>query len=539
MDLNIYWLALLVLAPLVAIAAGYGAVLSWWRRWSGEKRETKTPDDDDDDEARKFELTFLRVYLLVIGSEWLQGRVPAIFSAQNPFMYSLLRDEKTLDEATVATLYISTYVAAAVAALLAGHLADRFGRRGACLAFCAAHSLAAASVCFDGLAVLVAGRVLGGVALALLWTAFESWLIAEYNARGLTARGSVSLASLFGAMTTYKCITAIVAGVLGHCVVLALGSKIHPFLLGVALDLSAAVLMMYTWNENWGTTTKVNEADDKAVEAQTHLPSSDRPKTSLWDLRVWAMSFVACCFEGTIFLFMFFWPETLQHAHDSARPAQHGAIPHGVIFASFMAIMVLGAQLFNLVAACPNSTHQGPARRTLTPTHLLRGALVISAACFLAASLVRGEVALFASFLLLEVCNGVYVPSVAYHRGIIVTDDARARVYSLMNIPLFVFVVVALGTAHGGSEGRWQPVFLFCAVLLLIAALVASMCLHVGNGSPEGFLEVPTSSLDSAAAGVNAGSPTLFVEALGAELGPDVEDVEDVPEEDECTSEGG
>jgi MFS family permease len=147
-------------------------------------------------------------------------------------MYSLFRNEKTLDEATVATLYISTYVAAAVSALFTGYLTDRFGRRRACLVFCGVHSLAAISVCFDALTVLVAGRVLGGIALALLWTAFESWMMAEYNERGF-ARSALSLSGVFGTMTTSKCITAIFAGVLGHCVVLALGSKIHPFILGV------------------------------------------------------------------------------------------------------------------------------------------------------------------------------------------------------------------------------------------------------------------------------------------------------------------
>ncbi len=126
-------------------------------------------------------------------------------------MYSLFRTEKTLDEATVAALYSSTYVAAAVSALFAGHLTDRFGRRRACLAFCGIHSLAAVSVCFDELPILILGRVLGGVALTLLWTAFESWLIAEYNERGF-ARSGLSLTSLFGIMTTSKCITAIFAG---------------------------------------------------------------------------------------------------------------------------------------------------------------------------------------------------------------------------------------------------------------------------------------------------------------------------------------
>lgn len=219
--------------------------------------------------------------------------------------------------------------------------------------------------------------------------------------------------------------------------------------------------MIKTWSENWGTGSTVNAAldDGTAVEeAKEHLPS-DQTAGSLWDLRVWAMSFVTCCFDGTIFLFMFFWPETLQDAHDRDHPNEKDTIPHGVIFASFMAIMVLGALSYNLVAADQSGSHDGPRRYTLTPTQLLMGSLVISAGCFTAAAFVREEVGLFASFLLLEVCNGIYVPSVAYHRGTIVTDEARARVYSLMNIPLFVFVIIALQTTNSNGGELFEVFF--------------------------------------------------------------------------------
>ncbi|KAI1752627.1 hypothetical protein F4782DRAFT_540285 [Xylaria castorea] len=484
MGLDIYWIGLLVLTPLVAIVAGHKTILSWLRGTSVEKREPNPLDDD----AREFQRTFLRVYLLVIGSEWLQ----------NPFMYSLFRNEKTLDEGTVSTLYISTYASAAVSAFFTGYLTDRFGRRRACLVFCGIHSLAAISVCFDALPILIAGRVLGGVALTLLWTAFESWMIAEYNERGFARGSGLSLTSLFGVMTTSKCITAIVAG---------------------ALDLCAAILMIHTWKENWGTDSVV-DADmdsDKAAEAQKQLPSGQK-RTSLWDPRLWAMSFVTCCFEGTVFLFMFFWPETLQDAHDRAHPGVNETIPYGVIFASLMAIMVIGALSFNMMVADPKCDHQqwSTTRHILTPSLLLRCALLASAICFFAAAFCREEIILFISFLLLEVCNGIYVPSVAFHRGVVVSDEARARVYSLMNIPLFVFVVVALRTANGSGDpgGRWQLVFLFCAVLLLVAVLVAVMYLDVDNRSPEGFSEIPSQDL----AGIDSTTHFLSVEAAGAEL---------------------
>ena len=153
-------------------------------------------------------------------------------------MYTLLRDEKGLSETTVALLYTAAYGSAAATAFLAGWAADRFGRRAACLAFCAIHCVASASVLSDDVRVLAAGRLAAGVGITLLWTAFESWMVAEWNARGLEEGGAVrgtgvGIAAMFGLTTTYNCITAISAGVLAHCVVLALGSKTDPFLIGM------------------------------------------------------------------------------------------------------------------------------------------------------------------------------------------------------------------------------------------------------------------------------------------------------------------
>lgn len=80
MGLDIYWIGLLVLVPIVAIVAGHETILSssllrgiaaitTTATTTSEKRGETDPIDD---EARAFRRTFLRVYLLVIGSEWLQ-----------------------------------------------------------------------------------------------------------------------------------------------------------------------------------------------------------------------------------------------------------------------------------------------------------------------------------------------------------------------------------------------------------------------------------------------------------------------------------
>ncbi len=227
----------------------------------------------------------------------------------------------------------------------------------------------------------------------------------------------------------------------------------------------------------------------------------------LRDPRVWVLSFVSCCFEGTNFLLRFSWPGALQEAHAREHPDEAGdganAVPYGVTFACFMGTMVLGALLFNALARHHHHHHHhrrhhrrhgagaridvgvdsdpGPetgsdngsgsgsdssingrswmsaaaaATALLTPTRLLAAALFLAAASFLAAGLARGELHLFATFLVLEACNGVYVPSIAFHRCAVVADDeGRAGVYGLMNVPLFVLVVVALCTTTGSGGG--------------------------------------------------------------------------------------
>ncbi|KAI2611946.1 MFS general substrate transporter [Hypoxylon sp. NC1633] len=455
---DIYWTGLFILVPLVALAAGH-QVLS--RRFWATKRPEKTSTTRDAD-GKELQKIFLRVYLIVMASEWLQG----------PYTYSLFRDEKGLDEQTVAALYITMYISAAVSAFFTGFMADTFGRRAACLVFCGIHSLASISVKSDAMEILVAGRVLSGIGLNLLWTTFESWMVTEYNARGLD-QTSFSLSTMFGIMTKYNCITAILAGVLGHCVVLASGSKTDPFIIGAALDTFAALLMLWTWNENKGTNTAPDP--DNALGEGGAI-------TTLEDPRIWVLSFASCCFEGAIFIFTFFWPGALQDAHHKEHPGDAETTPYGVVFATFMAAMALGTLLFGFLTreGMPIATEKRVSHFNATvPTILLGTTLFISALSFLVAALSRTEINAFLAFLLLESCNGVYVPSMAYYRSMVVDDSRRALVYGLMNVPLFVFVVIALHTTSSDGAAHRQIVFLLSALLLVLAAIAVGLGLHI------------------------------------------------------------
>lgn len=170
---------------------------------------------------------------------------------------------------------------------------------------------------------------------------------------------------------------------------------------------------------------------------------------------------MTCCFEGTGFLVIFFWPSVLQDAHNLTHGAISGDVPYGVIFASFMAAMIIGALIFNALSGVytfqpgsnknDNDPSPSPATAARTPVCLLIGAVVLAGVGLSWLSMLRAEAAQFGTFLVFEVANGVYVPSMAHLRGLVVDDRSRAGLYGLMKIPLFVFVILALGiTAEGG-----------------------------------------------------------------------------------------
>lgn len=155
---------------------------------------------------------------------------------------------------------------------------------------------------------------------------------------------------------------------------------------------------------------------------------------------------MTCCFEGTAYLVIFLWPSVLQGAHEaSSADADPAEIPYGVIFGSFMAAMIIGALLFN--------TSLKFAKTPAAPVWLLLGAIALACLSLLLLSVLQVEVPLYYTFLAFEVANGIYVPSMAYMRGLVVQSKSRAGIYGLMKIPLFIFVILDLGiTAQGKSS---------------------------------------------------------------------------------------
>jgi hypothetical protein len=275
-------------------------------------------------------------------------------------------------------------------------------------------------------------------------------MVTEYHRRQLDHAG-ISLSSMFGIMTTMNSIVAIVSGVFSEWLVEVTHTKRAPFMASAALLSVAFWIIWVFWGENYGDSHPAENSD---------VPVKNALKTVLTDKRILTLGLASCFFEGSMYLFVFFWTPALE-----AAQIQHGSghipnLPPGMIFACFMGSVMLGSLAFNLMV----SKYQ-----LISHARLLTIIFAAASISLLVPVLRKDEATTFWSFCVFEACVGMYWPSVGYLKGRIIDDEIRARVYGMLRIPLNVFVVVALSLIKEGPEYR-NLVFISCGRLLVVTS---------------------------------------------------------------------
>ena len=377
---------------------------------------TRTQGGEKIDHAaiRHFEKNFYLVYCIAVAADWMQG----------PHIYALYKYEKGLRETTVAALYASGFISGAISASFVGSLADKHGRRAACLVYCLTYSMCCLTMLSDEIIILVLGRILGGISTTLLFSVFETWMIADYHSRGIEMAG-LDLGNVFGRMTTLGSIVAILCGVVGDMLVQATGSRTMPFLASVCCLCVAAALLLTRGKENYG-------------EVVTSTSTSDNGSIPR-NLQMLALAATSCIFEGTMYLFIFFWSASLKSARLHADPPNKKDPPFGLIFSCFMCAMMFGSQMFT---------------RSLSKTSTsasMSSVILVASASLLTTLLASREMVIFAAFCVFEAAIGIYFPSMGSLKGRLIADGIRAKAYGLLRLPLNIFVVVGHSLAEDGT----------------------------------------------------------------------------------------
>jgi MFS family permease len=138
------------------------------------------------------------------------------------------------------------FLAAAISASFTGKLADKYGRKLACLAFCVTYSLSCLTLQSNDLIILFVGRALGGVSTTLMYSVFESWMVTEYNVQFPDAPDS-TLSGIFSTMTTLNSVVAILAGVIAEWVTDLTGTEKAPFMTAIICLVIAAAAIWKNW----------------------------------------------------------------------------------------------------------------------------------------------------------------------------------------------------------------------------------------------------------------------------------------------------
>ncbi|CAN7120447.1 unnamed protein product, partial [Brassica rapa subsp. narinosa] len=107
--------------------------------------------------------------------DWLQG----------PYVYYLY-STYGFGKRDIGQLFIAGFGSSMLFGTIVGSLADKHGRKRACVTYCIVYILSCITKHSPQYRVLMVGRILGGIATSLLNSAFESWLIAEHNKVCLT-----------------------------------------------------------------------------------------------------------------------------------------------------------------------------------------------------------------------------------------------------------------------------------------------------------------------------------------------------------------
>ena len=359
---------------------------------------------------------------------------------------------------------------------VAGSLADTLGRKRGALAYVVVYAASCVTKHWRSYEVLMFGRVLGGIATSLLFSVFDSWLVAEHASRGFEPAW---LSTTFANAQAGNSIVAILSGVLGEWIagttpmrVLVAGSSTGedaapdgavmwggyclPFDAAAVFLLIGGFVIMTTWNENYGDTKQSSGADGLRESLTKGLLLLAR------DRRVLLVGLVCSCFEAAMYAFVFEWTPALTAAN-APRP------PYGEIFAAMMLCCAAGTRLFGFLA------------ESRGPEDFARPLFVV-ASLFLLAPVVAPSnyVLALVAFLLFEGVVGCYFPALGTLKSKIVPDAQRSTIYNIFRVPLNVLVLLVLL-----SKLPTQTVFAVSALLLLAAAILQHMLFAAMRGHAD------------------------------------------------------
>jgi MFS family permease len=154
-------------------------------------------------------------------------------------MYSGLRNSHRLSEPVIAALFATGFVFAGSSTLFISSIVDKYGTKAMCRYYCVISSISCLTMLSGTVPLLFIGRALGGISNTILYSAFETWMTAEYHKQGF-ADCVGALDVMHSSITITNGFVAVGSGVAAQMFASVFGSQLAPFAvslicLGIAL----------------------------------------------------------------------------------------------------------------------------------------------------------------------------------------------------------------------------------------------------------------------------------------------------------------
>ncbi|KAL6127275.1 hypothetical protein ACLB2K_075316 [Fragaria x ananassa] len=392
-----------------------------------------------------FKNNYLVVYSLMMAGDWLQG----------PYVYYLYTTYG-FGKGDIGHLFIAGFGSSMLFGTIVGSLADKQGRKRACITYCITYILSCITKHSPHYNVLMLGRILGGIATSLLFSAFESWLVAEHNKRAFEPQWlSVTFSK---AIFLGNGVVAILAGLLGNTLVdsLALG-PVAPFDAASCFLTIGMFIILFTWTENYGDPSESKDLFTQFRGAAVAIAS---------DEKIALLGAIQSLFEGSMYTFVFLWTPALSPNDED--------IPHGFIFSTFMLSSMLGSSLASRLMArqSPRVESYMQIVFAISATSLL---LPIVTSFLVAPSGTKGGSISFAGciqflgFCAFEACVGLFWPSIMKMRSQYIPEEARSTIMNFFRIPLNIFVCIVL---YNVDAFPMTVMFGMCSMFLFLACFL-------------------------------------------------------------------
>ncbi|KAJ8459536.1 hypothetical protein OPV22_032462 [Ensete ventricosum] len=392
-----------------------------------------------------FKNNYLLVYSLMMAGDWLQG----------PYVYYLY-SQYGFDKGDIGRLFIAGFGSSMLFGTIVGSLADKQGRKRACVTYCITYILSCITKHSPEYKVLMVGRILGGISTSLLFSAFESWLVAEHNKRGFDPQWlSVTFAK---AIFLGNGLIAIVSGLFANLLADNLGfGPVAPFDAAACCLAIGMAIILSSWSENYGDPSDSKDLITQFKGAAAVIAS---------DEKIALLGAIQSLFEGSMYTFVFLWTPALSPNDED--------IPHGFIFATFMLSSMLGSSIASRLMA----------RGTLKVESYMQLVFAISAFTLLlpiisnflvAPSAVKGGSISFGSciqllgFCVFEACVGIFWPSIMKMRSQYIPEEARSTIMNFFRIPLNIFVCIIL---YNVNAFPITIMFGMCSIFLFMASVL-------------------------------------------------------------------